>query len=507
MLKVKDKKILHSSLEKHWQEIVLGVCILLYILYFSIYTIARYRSLYANYFDLGIMHQTVYNTFRAIQTFDFSRFLELTNPHGVDQIKRMAIHNDPFLAFFALFYFIYASPETLLIIQSIALGIGAVFVYQIGNIVLKKLLNKKTVSLIFAIAYLMYAPLQKMNQFDIHAVAFATPLLLAMFFFFLRKKYICMMVCAFLAILTKEQVGLTVSFFGFFLFIATMKEKKKERFTNWWSALFLLSGFLWFIISMIWIIPHYRQSLHFALPYFQEYGDSTTKILLGMITKPILVFQAVFRKESLDYLVLLLSPLGFFSLLSPFYLCIAFPELMMNLISKNESMRTIYFQYSAVLIPFIFISSLYGYVQLQTFFKQKKWIQYGGMLLIVLCTFWTSYLHSPLFYSQTREINSFILPAKESAEAFVWKDKLANETIKIMASGNIAPVLASRRYVYNFSSAYDLADYVVLSVSNVYNGYGYQTSIPAYEALKKDSRFQLIYQKELFEVYKKITKL
>jgi len=346
-----------------------------------------------------------------------------------------------------------------------------------------------------------------MNQFDIHAVAFATPLLLAMFFFFLRKKYISMIVCGFLALLTKEQVGLTVGFFGLFIFYTKIIQRNSKEKTPAWVIFPLLFGFFWFLFSMMWMIPHFRKSLHFGMEYFQDYGNSTPQILLGMLSNPILLLQTIFRKESLDYLVLLLSPLGFFSLLSPLYLCIALPELMMNLISKNESMRTIYFQYSAVLIPFIFISSLYGYVQLQTFFKQKKWIQYGGMLLIVLCTFWTSYLYSPLFYSQTREINSFILPAKESTEAFIWKDKLADERIKVMASGNIAPVLASRRYLYNFSSAYDLAYYVVLSVDNVYTGYGYQTSIPAYEALKKDKRFQLVYQKGLFEVYKKVTKL
>jgi len=97
-------------------QILLWFFILAYIGYFSYFTILRYKTLYASYYDLGIMHQTVFNTYKAISTGDWSRFLEMTSTTGSEQIKRMAIHNDPLLAFFAPFYFIH-SRSNLLIIQ------------------------------------------------------------------------------------------------------------------------------------------------------------------------------------------------------------------------------------------------------------------------------------------------------------------------------------------------------------------------------------------------------
>ena len=68
----------------------------------------------------------------------------------------------------------------------------------------------------------------------------------------------------------------------------------------------------------------------------------------------------------------------------------------------------------------------------------------------------------------------------------------------------MAPLFASRRYFYNFSQDYYLADYVVLNVDEIYNYPGKDALIPVYERLQKDKRFKFIYKNENLEVYKKI---
>ena len=138
-----------TILRKHWSEILLGVMILTYIGYFTWFTILRYQTLYAHYFDLGIMQQTVYNTFMSLKTGDLSRFLELTNPHGFDQVKRMSVHNDMFLALLAPFYFLYSGPEMLLIIQSVGVGLGALAIYGISKMIFEKTIQKCRLRLLF----------------------------------------------------------------------------------------------------------------------------------------------------------------------------------------------------------------------------------------------------------------------------------------------------------------------------------------------------------------------
>jgi len=496
-----------TILRKYWAELVLGAMILVYIIYFSWFTILRYQTLYAHYFDLGIMHQTVYNTFMSLKTGDFSRFLELTNPHGFDQVKRMAIHNDIFLALLAPFYFIYSGPETLLIIQSVAVGLGALAVYGIGIIIFEKMHGSKLISIFFSFAYLMYPALQRANQFDFHAVVLATPLLLFMYYFYLKNKYVESSLYALGALLTKEQVGLTLAFFGLFMvFMATKqirhKEIKKPEFLFAGSLIFV--GIGWFIFSMTYIIPNFRQGVHFALTYFGDFGDSPQGVIVGLLKNPPLVLQLLFKKETFTYLINIFGPLGFLSFFSPLYLIIAAPEFAINMLSKSEAMRNIYYHYTAVTTPFVVISSMYGYEKLLYIMRKAPYHFKLVNLYCLLCVLLFSYYISPLPYSKTPEVHPILYPAKERFEAFKWQKIVADEKIKVMASGHIGPVFSSRRFFYNLSDRYDLADYIVLSRDEVYNGYESEKAIVTYEKLIKDMKYSQIYKSGSFEVFKKI---
>ena len=107
---------MRGLIKQHKFELLLGLFIIIYIAWFSFFTLHRFNSLHANYYDLGIMDQTVYNTSRG-------RILELTDPEGSATIKRMAIHNDILLAGLAPLYILHSGPETILVTQTIVLGL------------------------------------------------------------------------------------------------------------------------------------------------------------------------------------------------------------------------------------------------------------------------------------------------------------------------------------------------------------------------------------------------
>lgn len=498
---MKIKKLIQS----HWPEILLGIIIVAYIGYFSYFSILRFQTLHAHYFDLGIMNQTVYNTFMAFKTGDYSRFLELTNPHGFDQIKRMAIHNDVFLAFLAPLYFIYSGPETLLIIQTVAVGLGALAVYGISKIVFDKVRYARLIAVFFSCAYLLYPPLQRANQFDFHAVVLATPLLLFMYLLYLQKRFVLSFLCAMALALMKEQIGLTLAFFGVFALLQNgIPRRKKEYSRNGavFGATLIVMGIGWFILSMTYIIPLFRHGVHFALGYFGDFGDSPTNVFIGLIKNPFRIFFYIFRKETYEYLLAILGPMGFLSFLSPTHLLIAAPELAINLLSKSGAMRNIYFHYTAVITPFVIISSMYGFR-----FCLGKLKNSNIRILVVfifLCVLYFSVTQSPLPSSLGKEIKPFVAPSNIRFDAFEWQRILADDSIKVMATGSLAPVFSSRRYLYNFSEKYDLADYIVLSSQEVYNGYEHFKTIKPYEKLVNDVRFTIIYKSGTFEVYKKL---
>src|SRR3989344_6104351 len=351
--------------------ILLLICISIYSLYFSLFTINRYQKCYAHYYDLGIMHHTVYNTYKAIETGDFSRILELTNPHNysADQIKRMAIHNDMLLSLFAPFYFIYDGPETLLILQSVGVALGALFVFGIGRVVFSEDKYRDWIGLIFAIAYLLYPPLQKGNSFEFHAVTFATTLLLGMFYFLLIKRYIASFIFMLFALLSKEQVGLTTAAFGLYILIDRYKDKKIDNLKSIFSlhniarlikkirndktlsfSLFIIViGITWVILSITVIIPMARGEWHFAAKYYDH-----------IIQNPWKIPYFLTKRYVISYMWDLLGPLGLVSLAAPLQLLIASPEFAINLLSGNSNMRNTYFHYQSVITAFVFISAIYG---------------------------------------------------------------------------------------------------------------------------------------------------
>lgn len=490
--------------KKHWSVILLLLFVIVYIGYFSYLTILRYHTLYANYFDLGIMHQTVYNTYRALQTGDFSRFLELTNPHGYDQVKRMAIHNDILLAFLAPFYFIYNGAETLLIIQSLVLGLGTFALYGISQIVLQKQKKKEIIGLIFSASYLLFPAMERANIFEFHAVTLATGLLLFMFYFFLKKKYLFSALFFIASIFSKEEVALTTAFFGLYILFITFRDKKiriTERKKEIAFGIFILvTSIMWFFLSMLVIIPIFRKEMSFALTYYSDFGDSPVKVLFGILKNPSSIIRYIWHIDTARYLLFLLGPMGFLSLFAPLQLLIVLPEFAINLLSNNWNMRNIIYHYTSVITPFIMISAIYGFYNIVNF---KKRLKYPILALVIICTALFSYFKSPLPYSVERDVHPFLWPQKEMKDAHLWKGILTDKKLKIMATNQIAPLFSSRRYLYQFSSRYDLADYIVLSTNEIYNYPEKDKLIPIYEQLSKDKKYMRVYKNENVEVFRK----
>lgn len=488
--------------------------IISYIGYFSYLSVLRYKTLYASYFDLGIMHQTVYNTYRAIVTLDPSRFLELTNPFGSGQIKRMAIHNDLLLVLYSVFYILYSGPETLLILQTIILASGAIAVFLLSRKVLgsEKFKEAGVLSLVFAFSYLMYTPMQRANLFDFHAVTLSTATLLFMFYFYWMGRYRASFLFLILSLLSKEQVALTTFFFGTYVLARFFLKKKNrkipvEKKELYFALSVLLASSIWFILSLLVIIPYFRGGKHFAISYYEDFGDSPVKVIIGILKNPLGLSKYLLHRDTYRYFLFLLGPVGFLSIFSPIQLLIALPEFAINLLSSNWNMRNIIYHYTSVIQPFVFISAVFGAQKIQIFLQKKLGYKLSIAILIIILlagTLIISFTKGPLPLSKEQEIHPFTYPQKEIRDVELWANILKDESIKISSTGKLSPFFTSRRYFYDFSDRYTLSDYVVLRPTEVYNYPEKDALIPVYEQLQKDNRFKLIYKNGDFEVYKKV---
>jgi uncharacterized membrane protein len=462
--------------------------IVAYIAYFGTFSVLKFRHLYAGYFDLGIMHHTVYNSYMALRTGDLSRVLELTTPHGgIDQVKRMAIHNDIILFFLAPFYFIHAGPETLLIIQTVVLALGAWAVFKISQQVIKNDL----VSLVFAFAYLMYAPMQRANIFEFHAVTIATTSLLYMFYFWLKGRNKLMLLFLIISLLTKEEVGLTLGMFGVGLMVREIFRSRTTPLT--WRD-FRLPAFvgalswIWSLLSVFWIIPHFRDGEHFAMGYYHNSFDTFKSY--------------IFSFDTVRYLFYLLGPLAFFGIFAPEFLLIAAPELGINLLSSNLQLRSFIFHYTSVLQPWMFIGAIYGVRRLFRGRIGKSAIYLSSIIILASLAF--NYLQGPLPFDRDKNVDALLYDRNVEYQVVArWADRLSSDSIKVAATDEIAPFFTSRRYFYIFSHTYTAADYVIVGLANIQYTYRNDVTIPAYEELEDDPRFEKVDEQWGYEIYKK----
>jgi uncharacterized membrane protein len=435
------------------------------------------------------MDQTVYNTFKG-------RILELTNPEGINNFKRMAIHNDIILALLAPFYFVFSGPQTLLVVQTIVVALGSIAIFLLCKLILKS----KFLGLIFAFSYLMYPPLQRANDFGLHAVMFSVTFLLFMFYFFFRKKYFLSFIFFVLSIFSKEQIPLTTGFFAFIIAISSYKNMDKKKI--FFSLLILFVSIFWFL-SSIWVIaPYFRGGQHFALSRYESLGDGPSTVIKNILTKPGIYLNLIFTKENLQYLFLLLSPLGFLSLFSPGYLLIAAPEFLINFLSNHPQMRGIDNHYAAVIIPFVFLSAIFGAKEIQ---RRKLLNTKKISIILMVFTLLMSYYKGLLPYSKDSSISKFLDKKSEMDSVKVWENKLKDENISVSVSESLGPHFSQRKKVYRFSATYKYADYVLLLRNDIYNDWlDKKQSVEDYEKLKADKGYNMIYQDNDLEVYKKI---
>src|SRR3990167_3941076 len=121
---IKDSKLLklENYIKDHSHEIILLLMIAIYIIYFIAASFLRFDNFFTGRFDLGNMDQAVWNTIHG-------RIFKITDPNGTEIISRLAFHADFLLILISPLYLIWSHPKMLLLLQSVVLGFGALFVY------------------------------------------------------------------------------------------------------------------------------------------------------------------------------------------------------------------------------------------------------------------------------------------------------------------------------------------------------------------------------------------
>ncbi len=308
----------------------------------------RHWEFHSDAFDLGNMDQAVWNTLHG-HPFRFTN-------RGNDDFgppTRLSIHVEPIILPLSLLYLIHAGPATLLTTQTLALALGAFPLFALSQ---RRLPQLPFVGVGLVFAYLLSPFTISEALWDFHPVTLATPLLLAALWALDSRRYGWFLAAAILAMATKEDVGLSVAILALLLAVA---RPEKRRF----GVLLAIGALLWVAICFKVILPHYNVGVAGGNNYWYRYswlGRTPTEALINALTKPWLVWGYLVVPGRMGYLAIMLRTAGALGLLAPALLLAALPDLAVNLLSSHSEQYSGFFQYNAIILPYLLGAAVYG---------------------------------------------------------------------------------------------------------------------------------------------------
>lgn len=308
---------------------------------FAALAVLQHRAFWTGRFDVGNLVQAVWSTAHGEP-------LQLTSLAG-RQISRLGAHFDPIVAALAPLWWLWPDPASLLVVQAVAVALGAVPVYLLA----RKHLRTEWAALGFALAYLLYPPTQWLVLDDFHPVAFATPLLLAAIWFLDEDRLLPFALCAGLAALTKEEVGLTVAALGLWYALARRRPRA--------GLVIAVAGATVAVLAVTVVVPHF--AVGGGSPFEGRYaavGGSPGGMVETAVTDPGTVIAAATQGRDLRYVLDLLWPLAGLSLLAPGLALTTLPELALNVLSSARPQTSIHFHYTAAAIPPLVAAAVLG---------------------------------------------------------------------------------------------------------------------------------------------------
>ncbi len=425
-----------------------------------------YRS---NAWDLGIFDQAIY-------------LISSDQPPIVSLLGFHILGDHAAIIFYplALLYRIYPDVHWLFLVQAVALTSGSFPLYYLA--LQAKLNHHQATTIVFA--YLLYPLIVNKSLFDFHPDVIAVPgLLIAVLA--ARSNKIFLFCAAILIIIScKAVLSLTVISMG--LWLALCEQKKV------FGAIAILTGLAWFIISTQSIIPAFLGDASGgttgALSRYSYLGNSMIEIAQNIFSRPNLVFGKVLSLATLEYIILLILPIGWG--LSPKYLLPlwgAAPMLFINILSTTAAQRNLVHHYSLPILPFLFLAVINAVANQQNWLKTRRTILIWSIVSFLLLGK-ISYLPSYFANLDTHQ-------AKVTAIAKI-RDRGA-----VLTTSEIAPHLTHRSIVkltFNGTESIDLQPFKYILLDQRHPGWN--SSVELVKTLKRRAEdsgsFKLDYQQD-----------
>jgi uncharacterized membrane protein len=395
---------------------VLAFLIILYIFYFSAFQIQRH-SAFETSLDTLSVEQPIWNTLHG-------RFMRATyypvtgetvtdfNDRNTDSL--LGDHVQLSLLSLLIPYMILPKTETLFVVLSICVGLGAIPLYRIT----KRRLGLPWLALLMAVGYLFLPAVETNTGWDIHGASFLPPLLLAALDAAETGHYKTWWVLTLLAMGFREDLPI---FVGWAMIWMAPRHLRKQALAMFGA------GLVFSLASFFVIIPYFGGG---GTPYIVRFFPLGTPITVQGIWSAIsqLYFWQFDLNNLIAYNLRLGLPLLFLYFASAPAMLATAPLMLANSLSWYQQTQYPYlYHYSAPLISWIIVGSVEGFSKIASFLKQiRPALNWNGVIGVALAT---SILATHWMLGYTPLSRGFIWPESTGRES------IANEFINMIPKG------------------------------------------------------------------------
>jgi len=283
---------------------------------------------------------------------------------------------------------IFPSPLTLIFLKVLSFSLASFVLFKIG---------RRSLGFIPAVAlmgaYFIYPANISAIWFDFDFENFLALAFLLLFYFFLEGRVKPFLWACFFTCLIKENAPLIVISFGLFAFVA----KKEKRL--FWSGIPIVLGAIFFLGSVLVVIPHFRKDFLMPHAYLDSYAyiQSSATELSGLSFWASKIFHGLWNDININFFSELFYPL-IFSLLSPGILLIGLPLFLQNFLSSKFPQHTVYFHYAASLAPFIFVATAVALTKIKEKIRERT--SHQALIATVMFCLFNVVLYQQTFFSQ-----------------------------------------------------------------------------------------------------------
>jgi uncharacterized membrane protein len=428
----------------------LWLLVLLVAVVYSSLSILRHRHFNSSYLDLGVFDQAIwqYSRFHAPHVSVRSNLL-------TENI--LGDHFHPILILLAPLYWLTDSVEALLIVQALLFAIAIVPLFLFTQ---KRL--GPVAAYLFALSYAIFWGVQRAVEFDFHEIAFAVPLIALAVYFIDERRWRAYFICLGLLLITKENLSVTVFFFG--IYLVAIRQFKQ-------GLISMGAGAAWFFAAIKIFIPFFiepstmradRAGSFYRYWSYNQFGPAPASALKTIIKNPLLVIRTLLSPGvKLQTYWYIFHPFLFLAFFSPLFI-LAIPLIAERFLSENPSFWGTDYHYSAILAPVVVLASVDSLARLTRLIKKidPRYLVIPASILVLILNL-NLLPRFPLWNltdAAYRQLSASDLTGRKAVS-------LIPATASVAAQGAITPHLSHRRelYLLNPLASIPDSDFIIAS--------------------------------------------